>query len=176
MRDINKRFQRVQALSAASLEVEPGEIMALVGQNGIGKSTMIKVLTGAYRQDWGSILFQPADRFRLPAGGSARRRQHHLPRDQPRSVPLSGRERLSWPRTSALRLARLESHGYRRLRTYCSASRSRSTCAGVDGILNRTNSADGRDRARGFVQGAARHHGRARPPRSTSARSRFCST
>ncbi|HZZ25384.1 MAG TPA: sugar ABC transporter ATP-binding protein [Roseiarcus sp.] len=57
MRDINKRFQGVQALSAASLEVEPGEIMALVGQNGAGKSTMIKVLTGAYRRDSGSILF-----------------------------------------------------------------------------------------------------------------------
>jgi galactofuranose transport system ATP-binding protein len=57
MRDINKRFQGVQALSAASLEVEPGEIMALVGQNGAGKSTMIKVLTGAYRRDSGSIVF-----------------------------------------------------------------------------------------------------------------------
>ena len=50
MRDINKRFQGVQALSAASLEVEPGEIMALIGENGAGKSTMIKVLTGAYRR------------------------------------------------------------------------------------------------------------------------------
>jgi galactofuranose transport system ATP-binding protein len=63
MRDINKRFQGVQALSAASLEVEPGEIMALVGQNGAGKSTMIKVLTGAYRRDSGSTLFagEPID-------------------------------------------------------------------------------------------------------------------
>jgi galactofuranose transport system ATP-binding protein len=57
MRDINKRFQGVQALSAASLEVEPGEIMALVGENGAGKSTVIKVLTGAYRRDSGSIRF-----------------------------------------------------------------------------------------------------------------------
>ena len=57
MRDIDKRFQGVQALSSASLEVEPGEIMALVGQNGAGKSTLIKVLTGAYRRDSGSILF-----------------------------------------------------------------------------------------------------------------------
>jgi ribose transport system ATP-binding protein len=63
MRDISKRFQGVQALSAASLEVEPGEIMALIGENGAGKSTMIKVLTGAYRRDSGSILFagQPID-------------------------------------------------------------------------------------------------------------------
>ncbi len=63
MRDIDKRFQGVQALSSASLEVEAGEIMALVGQNGAGKSTMIKVLTGAYRKDGGSIALggQPID-------------------------------------------------------------------------------------------------------------------
>ena len=57
MRDIDKRFQGVKALSAASLEVAPGEIMALVGQNGAGKSTLIKVLTGAHRRDGGTILF-----------------------------------------------------------------------------------------------------------------------
>jgi galactofuranose transport system ATP-binding protein len=63
MRDIQKRFQGVQALAAASLEVEPGEVMALVGENGAGKSTMIKVLTGAYRRDSGSIVFggEPVD-------------------------------------------------------------------------------------------------------------------
>ena len=55
MRDIDKRFQGVNALAKASLEVEPGEIMALVGQNGAGKSTLIKVLTGAYARDSGSI-------------------------------------------------------------------------------------------------------------------------
>src|ERR1700678_2113770 len=57
MGDINKRFQGVQALSAATLEVDLGEIMALVGENGAGKSTMIKVLTGAYRRDSGSHDF-----------------------------------------------------------------------------------------------------------------------
>jgi galactofuranose transport system ATP-binding protein len=63
MRDIDKRFQGVQALSAASLEVRPGEIMGLIGQNGAGKSTLIKVLTGAYRRDSGSIAFagRPVD-------------------------------------------------------------------------------------------------------------------
>ncbi len=57
MRDIDKRFQGAHALIKASLEVEPAEIMALVGQNGAGKSTMIKVLTGAYARDAGDILF-----------------------------------------------------------------------------------------------------------------------
>ena len=57
MRDIDKRFQGAHALSLASLEVEAGEIMALVGQNGAGKSTLIKVLTAAYRRDSGAIAF-----------------------------------------------------------------------------------------------------------------------
>jgi len=57
MRDIDKRFGGSHALIKASLEVAAGEIMALVGQNGAGKSTMIKVLTGAYRRDGGAIEF-----------------------------------------------------------------------------------------------------------------------
>ena len=63
MRDIDKRFQGVKALSSASLEVAAGEIMAVVGQNGAGKSTLIKVLTGAYRRDSGAIEFggKPVD-------------------------------------------------------------------------------------------------------------------
>jgi galactofuranose transport system ATP-binding protein len=57
MRGIEKRFSGVPALSSASLEVEPGEVMALIGQNGAGKSTMIKILNGAYRKDAGEIAF-----------------------------------------------------------------------------------------------------------------------
>ena len=57
MRAIDKRFQGVQALAAASLELNPGETMGLIGQNGAGKSTLIKVLTGANRRDSGTIQF-----------------------------------------------------------------------------------------------------------------------
>src|SRR3954463_10409235 len=57
MRGIDKHFLGVPALIAASLEVERGEVHALIGQNGAGKSTLIKVLTGVYRRDRGEILF-----------------------------------------------------------------------------------------------------------------------
>jgi monosaccharide-transporting ATPase len=57
MRGIDKRFAGIPALSDASLEVEPGEVHALIGQNGAGKSTMIKVLTGYHRRDAGSVEF-----------------------------------------------------------------------------------------------------------------------
>jgi galactofuranose transport system ATP-binding protein len=57
MQSISKSFGGVPALVQASLEVEPAEVMALVGQNGAGKSTMIKILNGAYVRDSGTITF-----------------------------------------------------------------------------------------------------------------------
>jgi ribose transport system ATP-binding protein len=58
MRQIDKAFGGVPALRAASLEVAPGEVHALIGQNGAGKSTMIKILTGYYQKDAGEVLFE----------------------------------------------------------------------------------------------------------------------
>lgn len=57
MRGIDKRFAGIPALRDASLDVEPGEVHALIGQNGAGKSTMIKVLTGYHRRDRGEVIF-----------------------------------------------------------------------------------------------------------------------
>ncbi|MBM6579361.1 sugar ABC transporter ATP-binding protein [Microvirga sp. BT689] len=57
MQGIDKRFAGIPALRTAELVVEKGEVHALIGQNGAGKSTMIKILTGYYRKDAGEILF-----------------------------------------------------------------------------------------------------------------------
>lgn len=57
MQAISKSFGGVPALIEASLEVQSAEVMALVGQNGAGKSTMIKILNGAYVRDSGTITF-----------------------------------------------------------------------------------------------------------------------
>jgi galactofuranose transport system ATP-binding protein len=57
MRAIDKSFGSVSALVSADLVVMPAEVMALVGQNGAGKSTMIKVLNGAFQRDGGIIEF-----------------------------------------------------------------------------------------------------------------------
>ena len=56
MRDVCKGFPGVQALASAHLTVERGEVMALVGENGAGKSTMMKILAGVYAPDSGTIL------------------------------------------------------------------------------------------------------------------------
>lgn len=54
---IEKFFVGVHALKQCHLELRKGEIHALVGENGAGKSTMMKVLTGIYKADAGEILY-----------------------------------------------------------------------------------------------------------------------
>lgn len=60
LRGIHKQFPGVKALSDAGLRLYPGEVHTLMGQNGAGKSTLIKVLTGVYSPDSGSILLDGA--------------------------------------------------------------------------------------------------------------------
>ena len=53
---VSKRFAATQALSDVSLEVAAGEIHALVGENGAGKSTVVKVFAGIYQPDAGTVV------------------------------------------------------------------------------------------------------------------------
>lgn len=55
---IVKRFGGNVAVNDVSLQVMPGEVLALLGENGAGKSTLIKVLAGVYPRDSGDIHFQ----------------------------------------------------------------------------------------------------------------------
>ncbi|QVV81817.1 sugar ABC transporter ATP-binding protein, partial [Serratia marcescens] len=57
---IVKRFGGNVAVNDVSLQVMPGEVLALLGENGAGKSTLIKVLAGVYPRDGGDIRFQGA--------------------------------------------------------------------------------------------------------------------
>lgn len=56
MRGINKSFGAVNALVDVDLKIYPGEIIGLVGDNSAGKSTLMKILTGAYHRDTGEVL------------------------------------------------------------------------------------------------------------------------
>ena len=66
-RGLVKRYGRVTALDGSDFELYPGEILAVIGDNGAGKTSLIKALTGAIVPDAGEILLagQPI-RFRSP--------------------------------------------------------------------------------------------------------------
>ncbi len=56
MKDVYKRFGGIHAVEGMSLDMFPGEVVGLLGHNGAGKSTFIKMLSGAYSMDAGEIL------------------------------------------------------------------------------------------------------------------------
>ena len=58
MEKISKRFPGVQALDDVDFEVYPGEILGFLGENGAGKSTLVKILSGVYTKDQGTIWFK----------------------------------------------------------------------------------------------------------------------
>jgi ABC-type sugar transport system ATPase subunit len=60
LKDVHKSFGSIEALRGVTFSVEAGSATALVGDNGAGKSTLMKTITGVYRPDKGSILFDGA--------------------------------------------------------------------------------------------------------------------
>lgn len=74
MRGIHKTFPGVVALDSVDFTLLPGEVHALIGENGAGKSTMIKIISGLYKADSGELLVdgEVVD-FRGPADSIARR-------------------------------------------------------------------------------------------------------
>jgi simple sugar transport system ATP-binding protein len=58
VRDLHKWYAGVHALRGVNLDVQPREVVGLVGDNGAGKSTLIKILSGVHRPDQGDILIE----------------------------------------------------------------------------------------------------------------------
>ena len=58
--NVGKAFGAVTALAGVDLEIRRGEVLALLGDNGAGKSTFVKVLAGAYRQSSGELRIEGA--------------------------------------------------------------------------------------------------------------------
>ena len=71
MRGITKEFPGVKALDNVNMTVRRGEIRALCGENGAGKSTLMKVLSGVYQPDGGTVTLD-GQAVTLPSPKAAR--------------------------------------------------------------------------------------------------------
>jgi simple sugar transport system ATP-binding protein len=61
VQSVSKRFGGVHALENVSLELYPGEVLALAGDNGAGKSTLIKIISGVHHPDEGTIWYSGSE-------------------------------------------------------------------------------------------------------------------
>lgn len=67
MKNISKSFGPVNALHGVDFDLRPGEVHALMGENGAGKSTMMKILTGIYSKDDGAVTLDGTETdFKVP--------------------------------------------------------------------------------------------------------------
>src|SRR3984885_12623791 len=61
VQSVSKRFGGVHALENVSVDLFPGEVLALAGDNGAGKSTLIKIISGVHHPDEGKIWYDGAE-------------------------------------------------------------------------------------------------------------------
>src|SRR5437870_1136427 len=79
VRDLLVRYGQVEALHGVSLNVYPGEIVALIGSNGAGKSTTLRAISGMITAASGSVTFAGQDITNLRSDQIVRQRLAHVP-------------------------------------------------------------------------------------------------
>ncbi|MCX5214744.1 sugar ABC transporter ATP-binding protein [Kitasatospora sp. NBC_00240] len=78
---MSKTFPGLKALDGVSLEVRPGEVVAVLGHNGSGKSTLVKVLAGVHQADPGTVIEVRDAEGALMEGAAAREGLHFIHQD-----------------------------------------------------------------------------------------------
>src|SRR5689334_23549148 len=79
VRNLVVHYGQVQALDGISLDVRPGEIIALIGSNGAGKSTTLRAISGMIAPTSGTILFEGRNVAGLPSHKVVRLGLVHVP-------------------------------------------------------------------------------------------------
>ncbi len=94
LRDLHVSYGRIRAVQGVSLEVRAGEVVALVGANGAGKSSILKAIAGLERPERGSIRFEGADIAGAPAHRTLARGIAYVPEGRMIVGTLSVRDNL----------------------------------------------------------------------------------
>ncbi|MBQ0132995.1 MAG: ABC transporter ATP-binding protein [Comamonas sp.] len=98
---LNAWYGAAHILHGVSLNVGPGEVVALMGRNGAGKSTTLKALAGLVAQREGKVLFMGADMGRKPSHQIARAGLGYVPEDRRIFTALTVLENLEVGRQNA---------------------------------------------------------------------------
>ncbi|NUT46454.1 MAG: sugar ABC transporter ATP-binding protein [Saccharothrix sp.] len=86
LRDVSKSFQAVRALRGVSLSLHAGEVHALAGENGAGKSTVVRIIGGEHRPDAGRVLLD-GEPVRFSSPRDARQRGVAVIHQEPVQFP-----------------------------------------------------------------------------------------
>lgn len=127
-REVSLSLRGRRVLQEASLQVSPGEVVALVGPNGAGKSTLLRCLSGELTPDGGGCRINDADVHRVGAGVLARQRAV-LPQDAEAGFPL--------PAEDVVALARAPWRRHADPRHNQRAINAAAAAAGATGLLQR---------------------------------------
>ncbi len=147
---VTKSFGAVQALADGFIELYAGEAHALLGENGAGKSTVVKILAGVHRPDDGRLLIDGEEAIFTELGAVAGRRDRdHLPGADALPRPERAREHLRRPPAAARRAGGSTSAACARRPTRCSrSSASGSTRTGSRAASRSPTSRSSRSRRR----------------------------
>ncbi len=79
IKDLKVNYGMIQAIKGVSFCVEQGEVIALIGANGAGKTTILHTITGLLAPKEGSVMFEGTDITRIPAHKIVSRGMAHVP-------------------------------------------------------------------------------------------------
>lgn len=94
VKDIHCSYDHVPVIQGVSLEVNEGEIVAILGANGAGKSTTMRTIAGLMHPTSGSITFNGIDITKMPASSSIKRGLSYVPEGRRLFAKLTVRENL----------------------------------------------------------------------------------